>query len=115
MLPAAMHRAIEPLQPGAPPGPDGVWATAIWPGTWLSLGSLARENMYVQFSAMAAWPCETILRTSSSSDSVDAGLVMPSSSVCFMNSRACSPPPVLNVGWPAPSRNVPPNAPRSCV
>src|SRR5207245_6438345 len=85
LLPEAMHRAIEPLQPGAPAEPDGVWATAACPATWLSFGSFASENMYVQFNAMAAWPCEKILRTSSSRDSVEAGLVIPSSMVWRMN------------------------------
>src|SRR2546427_9068535 len=77
LLPAAMHSAMEPLHPGAPADPDGVWATAACPGIWLSLGSFASENMYVQFSAMAAWPWEKILRTSSSRDSVEAGFVIP--------------------------------------
>src|SRR5438132_11947777 len=114
LLPAAMHTAIDPLHPGAAPlGPAGVWVTAICPATWLSLGSFANENMYVQLSAIAAWPWDTILRTSSSSDSVDAGFVILSARVCFMYWRAWRPPPALNAGFPLESSNCPPKAPSS--
>src|SRR5918998_1574301 len=53
-LPFAMAMPMLPLTPGAPTGPFGVWAMSICPATWLSLGSLANENMYVQLRAIAA-------------------------------------------------------------
>src|SRR5215216_429327 len=87
-LPFAMAMPMLPFTPGAPAGPFGVWAMSIWPATWLSLGSLARANMYVQFRAIAASPWEMIFLASSSRVSVEAGLESFSSRVILMNSRA---------------------------
>jgi hypothetical protein len=107
-LPEPMLRAMLPLQPGAAPlGPPGVCATTMLPATWLWLGSLASENMNVQFSAIAAWPWEMIFTTSVSSDSAEAGFVVPSSMLFFMISSAVRPPPVLKAGLPLESRNWP--------
>src|SRR5215213_8594698 len=87
-LPLAMAMPMLPFTPGAPAGPFGVWAMSIWPATWLSLGALAIANKYVQLRAMAASPWEMIRRTSSSIDSIEAGLESFSSRVIRMNSRA---------------------------
>src|SRR5690348_3586135 len=116
LLPELTHSAIEPLTPGPPAGPVGVVVTPTLPATFDWAGSLAALNMYVQLSAIAAWPSEKIFRTSSSSDSSEFLLLRPTSSVCFMNSSACRPPPVSNAtDLPSSERNLPPYAPSSCV
>src|SRR5439155_9190052 len=116
LLPEVTDSAIEPLQPGPPDEPDGVGATPTLPAIFDCFSSLAAANMYVQLSAIAAVPSEKTLRTSSSSDSIELGLVSPSSSVCFMNFNASRPPPLSNAtDLPSSDRNFPPNAPSNCV
>src|SRR5438270_325344 len=51
--------------------------------------------------------------TSSSAELVEDGFARPLSSSIFMNSSACTPPPVLKTGLPEESRNFPPKAPTS--
>src|ERR1700730_5238652 len=116
LLPVVTHNAIDPLTPGAALGPAGVGATATLPTTLDWAASSAAACMYVQLSANAAPPAVKTLRTSSSSDSSELGLVSFSSSVFFMNSSAARPPPELNaMDLPSADRNVPPNAPTSWV
>src|SRR5215510_9859527 len=96
LLPAVTHSAIEPLQPGPPAEPAGVGMTPTLSTTFDLSGLLASAYMYVQLSAIAAPPSEKTLRTSSSSDSMELGLVSFLSRVIFMISSACSPPPLSN-------------------
>src|SRR6266542_3750331 len=84
---------MEPLTPGPPEVPAGVGATPTLPTIFDLSGLLASANMYVQFSAIAAPPSEKIFRTSSSSDSIELGLV----------------------SLPSSERNLPPKAPSSWV
>src|SRR6266540_2137272 len=107
---------MEPLTPGPPEVPAGVGATPTLPTIFDLSGLLASANMYVQFSAIAAPPSEKIFRTSSSSDSIELGLVSLSSRDFFMNSSACTPPPLSNAAdLPSSERNLPPKAPSSWV
>src|SRR4051812_26146217 len=116
LLPLVTERAIEPLQPGLSDEPFGVVVTPTLPATLDWAGSFAAANMNVQLSAIAAPPSENTLRTSSSSDSIDAGLDSPSSRLFFMNCNACRPPPLSNsIDLPSSDRNLPPNAPSSWV
>src|SRR5207245_10870068 len=96
LLPELTHSAIEPFTPGLPDEPLGVGCTATLPATFDLLASPAPAYAYVQLSMNAAEPSENVLSASSSTESVEAGLVRPWSRVCFIHSSAFRPPPVLN-------------------
>src|SRR5438105_15065250 len=100
-----------PLTPGGvtPGVPCGVCMIATSPaGTLLLLGSVAPASWNVQFRFTATCSAAKAFSTSSSAEVVEDGLARPLASSILMMSRAFTPPPALEAGLHAPSRDVPP-------
>src|SRR5512146_2835183 len=100
---------LDPLTPASAPAlKTGIGAKAACPTIFdfeASFESLYWNN---QFTAKADWPAIKLSRTAFSSDETELGLLKPSSIVCFIQVRACTPFSLLKAGLPLASTKEPP-------
>src|SRR5512136_910701 len=107
---------LAPLTPAfAPASNTGIGANATLPGICDLVASFESAYWNNQFTAKADLPARKFDATAISSDETALGLLRPSSMVCFIQFRACTPFSLLKIGLPLASRNAPPLPKSSAV
>src|SRR5512146_1848863 len=100
---------LEPLMPASAPAlKTGMGANAACPTICDLEASLESLYWNSQLTAKALLPARKSASTAFSSDATELGFDSPSSIVCFIQVRTCTPFSSLNTGLPLASRKAPP-------
>src|SRR5512142_1870794 len=90
---------LEPLTPASAPALNtGMGAKAAWPTICDLEASFESLYWHSQLTAKALLPARKSASTAFSSAATELGFVRPSSMVCFIQLRTCTPLSLLNAG-----------------
>src|SRR5258708_38942158 len=97
---------LEPLMPASAPALNtGIGAKAAWQTICDLEASFESVYWNSQLTAKALLPAMKSASTAFSSEETELGLVNPSSTVCFIQVRTCTPLSLLKTGLPLASTN----------